>query len=233
MTRHEIDQFAMLQTVDALLSNNQSLFQGQPALVAAQARLHTTIGTVLGLAPVQASAAGSNTAAKEQQKQKVIDLFLKVQAGVLAHATATSDAKLKEDVTIPESTFKKLRQSDMQTWMLKVYGLAAPIVALLASWGVTQADIEDLKSGADGFRQQLLDLTSTKNLSKEATAAIKSELKAGLDFLNEHLDNLMLPYKSLQPTFYTQYGVAREIIDRAATHSKGNDATASGSVATK
>jgi hypothetical protein len=232
MTRHEIDQFAMMQTVDALLINNQSLFQGQPALVAAQAHLRTTINTVLVLA-VQALTSGGNTAAKEQQKQKAIDLFLKVQASVLAHATSTSDAKLKEEVTIPESTFKKLRQSDMQTWMQKMYTLAAPIAASLASWGVMQADIEDLKSGADGFRQQLLDLTSTKNLSKEATAAIKSELKAGLDFLNENLDNLMLPYKSLQPTFYTQYGVAREIIDRAATHSKGNDATASGSVATK
>lgn len=229
MTRHEIDQFDMLQTVDELLTNNQGLFQTQPALVAAHARLHTSVANIFGLAPVQASTNEGDTAAKEQQKQSVIAAFLKVQAGVLAHAAANSDAKLEEEASISESGFKKLRQADMHTWIQKLYGLALPLSASLATWGVAQSDIDALKNGGDGFRQQMRNMVSTKNLSKEATASIKKELKASLDFLGESLDKMMLPYKLLQPAFYAQYTAAREIMDRAASHPKEEDKRASAS----
>jgi len=111
-----------------------------------------------------------------------------------------------------------MRENDLVVKAKTIYDAALPVVSSLATWGVTQADLDTLNADFTGFKQKTPAIRNIQVSSTQATANLKVKLKEGKTLLKETIDAMMLPYKNLNPVFYGQYLDARSIVERAAGH---------------
>lgn len=228
MNRNEINLFDMLQSVDEFLTQNASLIQNQPALVSAYTQLHSINEEIFNLNQRQSVSTTTETALKSNQKKEMIQILLKVAGAMAAHAAATDDIKLRLTVTLSEWELKNMRENDLVIKAKAIYDAALPLAAQIASWGVTQAELDLLGVDFTEFKQKTPDIRNMKVQSTQATATLKEKLDEGKTLLKEKIDAMMLPFKSSNPAFYGEYSNTRAIVGRAAGH--GSKVTGSGEV---
>ena len=217
MTRTEMNQFNMMQSVDQFFTINLLLLSSNPAIGTNVARLKTLIADINAISQVQAVSTKADTTIKADIKNNLIDGALKVAGGMSAHAAATGDTRLKmiADITITDLT--RMRETDFTIKIRAIYDAALPIAEALEVWGVTQADIDGLNTGVEEFTNQSPTIRNVKAKTKQATSGLKTKFDEGNDLIKNILDPMMLPFKNLNPTLHGEYLNARAIIDRRAT----------------
>jgi len=218
MNRKEINLSDMMQSVDEFLTNNASLIQTQTPLVQAHTRLHAINSDIFLLNQQQAIDTKGDTVIKGNQKKELVQHLTKVAAATGAHAAAIADPKLKLTATVSDWELQNMRENDLVVKAKTIYDAALPVVSSLATWGVTQADLDTLNADFTGFKQKTPAIRNIQVSSTQATANLKVKLKEGKTLLKETIDAMMLPYKNLNPVFYGQYLDARSIVERAAGH---------------
>lgn len=224
MNRKEINFSEMLQSVDNFLSKNTNLYQHLHALVQAQTDLHAINEDIFALNQQQAVDTTVETKLKGSQKKELIQLITKISVGLLAHAAATNDTKLKLSASVSEWDLKNMRENDLVIKAKAIYDLALPLAESLAIWGVTKADIDLLAIDYAGFKQKTPDNRNLRAQSTLATTTLKEKIEQGRILLKEKVDPMMQTFKSINPTFYAEYSVARTVVERAAGHSKSDEA---------
>ena len=217
MTRVELNQFNMMQSVDQFFTINQSLISSNPAIVTVANKLKSLIGDINAHSRVQAVSTKAESAIKADVRNSMIDNVLKVAAGISAHAADSGDTHLKMTADITHSELKKMRDADLVIKIRALYDAALPVAAALAVWGVTQADIDALNTGAGQYTAQSPGIRNLKAKTVQATTDLKVKFDEANALIKETLDPMMLPFKNLNPSLHGEYLNARTIIDRTAT----------------
>lgn len=224
MNRKEINQFDMLQSVDQFLTKNESFIHNKPSLVTAHQQLQSINADIFELNQKQSISTTTETKVKGNQKKEMIQLIMKVTGAMAAHAASTDDVKLKMTATVSEWELKNMRENDLVIKVKYIYDAALPLAAALATWGVTQADLDLLSTDFAEFKQKTPDIRNMRVQSTQATATLKDKFDEGRALLNDKLDPMMLPFKTLNPAFYGEYHSTRAVMGRAAEH-KSKDTT--------
>jgi len=218
MTRVEMNQFNMMQSVDQFFTNNQSLISSNPAIVAAVNKLKSLISDINSHSQVQAVSTKADSAIKADAKKNIIDTVLKVAAGMAAHAATTGDTRLKMDADITLSDLKKMRDPDLVIKTRAIHDAALPIATGLAVWGVTQSDIDALYTIVGEYSTQSPGIRNLKAKTVQATTDLKANFDEANALIKTTLDAMMLPFKTLNPSSHGEYLNARVIIDLAGGH---------------
>ena len=224
MNRKEINQFDMLQSVDQFFTKNESIIHDKPSLVAAHTLLKSINDDIFSLNQKQSIKTTSETVVKGIQKKQMIQLIMKVTGGMAAHAAATDDVKLKMTATVSEWDLKNMRENDLVIKVKYIYDAALPLAAPLATWGVTQTDLDLLGADFAEFKQKTPDIRNMRVQITQATVTLKDKFDEGHSLLNDKIDLMMLPFKNLNPAFYGEYHSTRAVMGRAAGH-KSKDTT--------
>jgi len=220
MTRKEQNQFNMMQAVYLFLSNNEEFIGNKLSLMGANKKLKVQIDGIDIHRQAQSVNTKSDAAIKIIERQTIIDIALKVLAGMAAHGASINDTHLKMASNVKLSELKKLRDNDFVIKIRAIYQVALPFSVELAEWGVDKLDIDSLDNIANEYLLKSPDMRNIKAKAIQAT----SDLKLLFDETNNHIKNtidpMMLPFRALKPSFHGEYLIARAIIDLSATRSK-------------
>jgi hypothetical protein len=219
MNRRELNSINMMRTVYQFLTIHQSSWINKPSINEAYVKLGANISEIETHSKIQATDVTVETTIKSQTKEKLTATTLRITEAMGAVATAKSDTRLKAMSDISENDLNHLREDNYVIKIQAIYQAAIAIAPELMTWEITQSDIESLNTGASTFKQHAPDNSNLKVLTIEATANIKARLSETSALLNDTLDPLMLPFKTLNPTLHAEYTIARRTVDRAATHS--------------
>lgn len=220
MTRVELNQFSMMQSVDQFLSKNNSIIGSNPAIVEAAKSLKTFISEIRTHSQKQAQSTKAETAIKSSAKSVIIETLLKVTAAMAARAATTSDVRLKMAAGVTRSELKKLRDAELLIKTNAIYEIASSIVEELEIWGISRADVESLKTYAEGYSIKSPEIRNLKLIAVQATSDLKAKFEETNTFIKNTLDPMMSPYRSQIPSFYGEYLKARTIVGLGGGHSK-------------
>ena len=83
----------------------------------------------------------------------------------------------------------------------------------LAPYGVTKAQVTDLLTSIDDFRELVGQPRLIQSQANVAKKAAKELVENAVDILNKKMDKVMLQFKYSNPSFYEGYQRARVIVD--------------------
>jgi len=220
MNRAEINRYEMMKSVEKFFTENAALIANQPKLVEAHAKLSILCDEIHIINTQQAVTTKGVTAQKTENRVGLITSIIKVNDGLKAHAAATSDVKLKVETNISDSEINRLRDNNLAVRTQAIFTLAKPLATELATWGVTIADIDALETNKVTVMQKTPAIRNIRAIATQATNNIKDKLKETSTLLKDTVDPMMLPFKTVNPTFFGEYRIARSIVNRAATQTQ-------------
>ena len=220
MNRAEINRYEMMKSVEKFFTENAALIANQPKLVEAHAKLRILCDEIHIINTQQAVTTKGVTAQKTENRVGLITSIIKVNDGLKAHAAATSDVKLKVETNISDSEINRLRDNNLAVRTQAIFTLAKPLATELATWGVTIADIDALETNKVTVMQKTPAIRNIRAIATQATNNIKDKLKETSTLLKDTVDPMMLPFKTVNPTFFGEYRIARSIVNRAATQTQ-------------
>lgn len=218
MTRREINQFNMILSVDDYLSSNAEVLTDFPVVNQATAQLQTYAGSIRITTEKQGITTLGQTALKKTERLQLADTAVKVLDALKAHAAATANVRLKAMMAqyVP-SKFKTMRESNLLTAVKQIYNEAEPIQSNLEIWGINNDDIKALNTSNIPLPQRSSAIRGTQAVHKQATVELKQTINQATDLLKNTIDPMMLPFRTINPTFYGEYKVTRLIINKTAT----------------
>jgi len=158
------------------------------------------------------------THTKGELEAAIIDGIIKIGAALSAYATEIKNYELLAVASFPESTIKRLRNSNLADKARTIYEASKAVIGSLGIYQVALADIESLHDNIPEYLQALSGSRGILNQTKQSTADIQLKLNEGKLLLKQKLDVYMLPYKAINATLHGEYLNARIIVDKAATH---------------
>ena len=219
MNRKELNSLNEMKSVEQFLTNNKETFADKPAIVEAHNRLKVIIGQADSNYQLQSIDTTVETTIKDDAKKELTALTLKVAAAMTAVAAGTSNIRLRAISDVSKNILNRMREPD---YINKVRSISQEAITMgeeLATWKVTLQDIETLGTRLESFSQTAPINRNIEAANIQATVDLRANLSEGRELMRETLDALILPYKTINPTLYGQYQVARAIIDRSATQS--------------
>jgi len=226
MEREEMNKTNMLLTVDQFLDNNQPLISNNPVIVNAHTHLKADISRIQALSQKQAQDSTVETDIKNELKITLITVALRVAAGIGAHAATTNDLRLQAIANVSKTMLDEMRGEDFNVKIQAISDAATPIATQLAVWGVTSGDIDSLQSISAVFNTQSTAPRNVRVITSQATTELNQQVRDAVSYLKKNLDPIMLPFKTLNPTFHGEYINARKVIDLSATHKPGETPSA-------
>ena len=83
----------------------------------------------------------------------------------------------------------------------------------LAKYGVTKAQVTDLETSVDDFRELVGHPRLKRTQANLAKKAVEELVESAVEVLNEKMDKVMLQFQFSNPSFYEGYKKARVIVD--------------------
>ncbi len=211
----------MLSMIYALLKflrDNLSMFADKPAILEIITQLEAYAVEIEALEKIRDVTTESDYAIKKKSRADVTQKGLKVAAGLAAHAAKVKDVKLKLLAEVSENIFKNMRDADFVTYIGSIYDAAITLVTELLVWGVSKEDIDYLGENSITYKERTPAIRNIQVRSKQAKADMKLKFDESMDLIRDSLDPMMLPFKQLNPSFYSQYLSVRTIIHYPGTH---------------
>lgn len=218
MTREELNQQSMLESVHAFLDRNEIALSVNPAIVTITTNLSSILTTIRNLKQIQDKSTKGATRGKSEIETSITNGILKVGAGLRAFATEAKNYEMLTLSTFTDSSIRRMRDSDLADKARTICEAATPVVGNLSIYQVMQTDVDTLSANVPEYLLAMPDGRSILTQTKQSTAAIQAKLDEGKLLLKEKLDVHMSPFKSTNATLYGEYKNARIIIDLAATH---------------
>lgn len=225
MTRKEINQTEMLQSVDAFIDNKSEQLAAIPAIAECSVKLKGILTNIRDTRQVQDKDAKGATAKKQLLEDVIVKGILKIGAAIQAHATVANNVDLKLLSGFSPNMIKRLRDSNLADKARTISEAALPIAGELGAFFVTQEEIELLGSNALAYLAALPKRRNIISETKQSTVKISTKINEGIALLADTLDKLMLPFEAVNPDLYAEYLNNRMVIDTSAGHKKKNDGT--------
>jgi hypothetical protein len=224
MNRKELNDVNMLKSVREFFNLNSEVFKPYEPILKAVKDQDDSIVEIDGLKETQATDTKSEYEIKSKERTMLDVKVLKVAAGITAVAAATSDIKLRAVADLGKTGLGRLREGDYTTRVKAIVAAGRPIVAQLAMWGVTEADLDSIEQEESQLSKKVPVLHNQGIVVTQASKDMRKKIAASKKELSTTMDALMLPFQNLNPTLYAQYKSARKLVTRSASHKKTDDA---------
>lgn len=215
MTNIQSNKMNMYNSVVSYLGENETVTSTIPAFANILTGFEDKVKEIIDTEAMRELITAGKTLDKNQEKDELIALMLKVMSGLNVYATIAGNNEVKQATDYTESDLRQgLRDNELLEKGYSVYNVAKDLKTELADYGVTDADVEAVKSNADEFAQAMGIKGAANAESKQTTATLKELFAQADDMLYDRLDKLAAVLKGGNERFYDGYKNARQIIDR-------------------
>ncbi len=211
-------RLTMFNAVARLLDDSTAIIAPLPALTAAVTELHTLLDNIAGLVATQAQPTSGATFDKSSALDAMADSTLSVANSVKGYASKNRLGDLAAKVASSRTTLTTGRELNRVTQAQQVHDAANGVLAHLADYGVSAADLTTLQAKIDAARAALSAPRNLNNAKKSATERMPVAFRQVDSLLRHQIDPLVAKLASTQPNFYARYQAARIVVDRPGSH---------------
>jgi len=219
MNRNQMNLSEMLRTLEEFLTKNLSSFENKQAIMSVINELKTKNAEIESLKLSQSVSTQADYEIKDSDEEVLIATAVKVSDGLKVIAATTNNARLKIDAKISQWDLSRMRKDNMYVRLKQLNVAALPYGDQLEPLGITKSEVDSL----DVESTRLLKVKPEINIIQGKTTKATNDLGETITYINgvvrEKLDLLMLEFKLLNPSLYSEYLIARKVNNRAAGHS--------------
>ena len=212
MTREQINRSEMYQATNTFLDANAAIWSPIPVINIYKTKLVETLNAMEDAADKQESAkvfiGGSLSELKRtiSQKMDILDDTLE------AYAEDTDNAELLSKATNSQSDYFRLSHEDFEIKTKNVIALLDSHVDAMTDYGMSAAQIEEVKTSFDLFQDKRGKPRAYQIASRVATSDLNA-LFSEANTLVERLDKVLKRFKRANASFYQGYTAARTIVN--------------------
>jgi hypothetical protein len=230
MNAKQENKVSMYSAVDAVLSENQNVWQTLPAFAAAVTGFRNGVANIQTLAQARNSSTKGVTADKQSKRETMEAAALEVAGAVAAFASDTGNRELQAKADFSDSDLRRARDTEITTICQGIHDEANAVVANLADYGVVAQTLTDLQAKINAYNSSVGKPASAKSNVQAAGASLDSAIADVDKVLDEKLDKLATKFRTSQRGFFDAYSAARSIVDnpggrKAKPDGNGNGGT--------
>jgi hypothetical protein len=213
MNQKQMNRAEMLATTRAYLDANTLVWSPIPIISGMKNELDTIIQKITEHQEAQEAAQiflGKNKTALKRAAAEKADILNDILA---AYATVEDNATLEQKANKSYSDLYKLKNQDFKTVIGETILLLEENLTSMADYGITEDQIEDLKTSFDNYLEISGEPRLYRVASSQATAALEDLFTEANQILTTKLDRMMKRFKSGNTNFYNGYLSARVVVD--------------------
>ena len=213
MTDKQENKRSMYLTVEKVCNDNNNIWNTMPAFVETFTDFQTILADIDAQARIQEGKTTGITQNKQKEEDEMIQATIEIAAAVYAYAARIGDNELKAKVNYTPSRLHRSRDTILKDICQKIHDAANEVIAELADYGKTPADLNQQQQEIDDYAAILADPRAAIGTRATATSTLVTLFRQGDDHLKNRLDKLMVAYQNSEPQFYNKYQSARTIVD--------------------
>jgi hypothetical protein len=222
MNTNQQNKLDMLLAMQAICNTNMAELTLLPQFEQWFDELGNIVKNIKKLSEAQELDYKGKTETKATLKSALADKTMDVVRRVVAYANVNDLYELKQEVDYTESDLMKAADTNLRTICQVVKDRALSVLPELATYGVTQAMLDELQTAIEDFFAEISSPREGIISRKNATSALKEEFKKADEILYTKLDKLVGILKTGNPEVYNSYVNARIIIDLGRGKSNGH-----------
>lgn len=216
MDKHRENKLTMYLGVKSVLEENVTKTDTLPALGAPIAKFNLTVAAIEAKSKEFDLAATGKTQVKTDTLEELIDELVPAVSSLAAYAHAKKNTELLAKASVPESTFQRLRDTEIVTKANGLFELVEANVSKLADYGVTAEALTSLRAKIDAYAAALGKKESGYSDRSSARKALFDLFDEADTVLGKQIDTLMEQFRKREPDFYNSYSDARFIRNMGA-----------------
>lgn len=213
MTNELINRYQMLLSTQNYLNSNNATWSAIPIINSFKTNLDDLVLSIKEKMKATGDSTKGLTASKNELKEQIAVKTAILSGALSAYATVSDNPELLQNGYFSKSEIAKLRDAELPERISYLTGLLSPHLADLADYGVTEAQVTDLTTSTDDFREMIGQPRLKQSQANLAKKAIEELVSNAGDILNSQLDKVMLQFQFSNPEFYDGYKKARVIVD--------------------
>ena len=211
MDKHHENKLTMYLGVKSVLDENKAKTDTVPAFAGPLAKFASTVGAVERKSKEFDMAVTGRTQVKTDAEEALIDELLPAISSLAAYAFGVKDTELLAKASVPESTIRRLRDTEVVTKAEGLYELVEAHSGDLVEYGVTAERLTSLRSSIDAYAKALEKKESGYSDRMSSRKALLDLFDAVDAILGKQLDPLMEQFRKREVEFYDAYTNARFI----------------------
>jgi len=213
MDSRTLNRYQMVLSVQNFLDTNNATWSAIPIMNTFKGNMDDLIlGTKEELKSTGKTSKGITIGKNDLKEQ--ISIKTSILSGALsAHASVTGNQNLLSNGSFAKSDIMSMRDVELPERLIYLTDLLTKHLKALADYGVTKAQVTDLKTSVDDFRELVGQPRLTRSQANVAKKAVEELVESALEILNSKLDKVMLQFQFSNTKFYDGYKKARVIVD--------------------
>lgn len=209
-----------------VMDENAAIWNGVPAIVAAHVEFKANLTSLEQAVSRQVKDITGYTQDKTAAEDRMIAKTLSIGGSLMALATVNGDNGLAEAMNLSPTELRRYRDSVVAQRCMGVHDAAVSNAAALVAYGVTAADITELKALIDAYVAFIAVPRTLITARKGATAEIGALVRDTMKLLTNRMDRLMQQFAFSHKEFHRHYLDARIIVDLHGAKDAPNEAAA-------
>jgi hypothetical protein len=211
MNQDQNNKLAMFKTTNGYLDNNASVWSAIPIVNTYKTNLLHSIEGIKEAALRQDASQVFIGASQRELKLQIAQKMDILDDTLEAYAADTENAELLSQAANSATDYNRLPNEEFQIKVTNVIDLLESNVDAMADYGMSTAQIIEVKATFVLFQDKTGTPRSYQIQSRIATGDLESHFEEATKVLSK-LDNVMSRFKRSAPSFYSGYIAARKII---------------------
>jgi hypothetical protein len=153
---------------------------------------------------------------KRVMREQLVEMTVRLVRKLRSFAADTENQAMTNNLDYSKSSLEKLRESQLPPVCLVVCETGHPYLDQLGHYGVTAAELEQVRVLAEQFEAILPEPKMAISTGKQTTEALAELFRKTNGLLGEQLDGKLEQYQDTHAGFYAAYFAARNIVDRTS-----------------
>lgn len=154
---------------------------------------------------------------KSADRARLCELLTTIAGFIYAYAASNKNETLKAEVNYTRSKFLQMREDQLVSVSQNIHALGTDNKDALRDFGVADANLSNLQTAINAFKDSLPKPRLAKGQKVTMTAAAEETLAQLDEILTNQMDFLIEGFKSSNSNFVNLYREARKIKDPATT----------------
>lgn len=212
MNKRLNNRYAMLEAVNAYLSEHGNLFAENSGLTVSGSMLQQKINEINERENIRQNVLKGRKEARDDSRSSIISKALSVSSKLFSYAEDSGNSELKAQSDYRRSHLNKLRDAELSVILNTISVNATVNIEALSSYGLSQEKLNAFKSEISGFQNAV----DNKKFSEAVKVSSGKTLSVLFDEANQilnRIDKLMEEYFKTNIQFFKGYKSARIIKD--------------------
>ncbi len=219
MNKRQENSKSTITSVQDVMEENVATVKGLPALDEAVTTLDSDVEALDGTVQDFNNVMKGKTSTKHDADSDLITAMHPIGRALRSLARKTKNNQLFEAVDVPESDLEKMRPADLIDKAKTYLTNANNNLAALASYNVTQEELDTLQAKIDAFDKSVKSQGGGMANKSTDVDLVKAGFQKIADDL-EDIDDIMERVKEKYPAFYDAYHDARRVKALGMRHKK-------------